>query len=235
MAENCLLTENDRSKSWFVLVRHLCDKYFLPSPVLLLSLQLSKEKYKAIVKSKVVSFWESKLRADAASKPSLRFFNPNFSSLLKPHPILTTPKSNPYEVNKCVVQLRMLSGRYRDDYLLRHFHQDNIHGACTLCSSIPGDLVHYLCFCQELNDQRQKLFHWWLISTDGNSILHSLIHKKKNSSSTDFVRFVLDPSSDSDVIVLIQQNLLDLETIFKLTRTYCFSIHKSRMKMIGKV
>ena len=153
---------------------------------------------------------------------------------MKPHPILTTPKSNPYEVNKSIVQLRMLSGRYRDDYLLRHFSNDNIHGSCALCSSIPGDLEHYLCFCQRLDDQRQKLFHWWFLSASSNSYLMSLLNKKKNSPSNNFVKFVLDPSSDSDVIALIQQNLLDIDIIFKLTRTYCFSIHKLCIQIMGK-
>ena len=86
-----------------------------------------------MVKIKVISFWESKLRSDAKSMSSLKYFNSDFASLTKPHPVISTPGSNPYEVNKGIVQLRMLSGRYRYDHLLRHFAPSN-NGSCFLCS-----------------------------------------------------------------------------------------------------
>ena len=52
-------------------------------------------------------------------------------SLLKRHPMLGTV-TNCYDVNKMVIKLRMLSGRYRVGSLLRHFIP--LHsGLCELC------------------------------------------------------------------------------------------------------
>ena len=143
MAEQALLTEDDRSGSWFVQARLLCRKYQLHTAIKLLSLNLLKERLKSLAKSKVVDHWENQLRQEVSEKSSLCFFNPYSSSLSNPHPILISPGSNPYEVNKPLVQLRMLSGRYRDDMLMRHWTPDNHQGTCGLCLSTEGDLEHY--------------------------------------------------------------------------------------------
>ena len=72
IAEKSLLMETSNSKSWFVYIRELCAMYELPTPLLLLTLQWSKDKFKNTAKSKVISYWESNLRVQAASKSSLK-------------------------------------------------------------------------------------------------------------------------------------------------------------------
>ena len=49
----------------------------------------------------VINFWELKLRADADPLLSLKYFKPEFMSLLKPHPLLVTAGAHPYEVANC--------------------------------------------------------------------------------------------------------------------------------------
>ena len=198
MTLQCLLTDSDSSKSWFIQIRRLCEQYDLPAPLLLLSLQLSKERFKKLVKAKVISFWELKLRLQASTKFSLKFSNPNFSSLTKPHPIVTTPMSNPYEVNKSVVKLRMVSGRYPDDWLQRYWSVENKLGQCSLCSGDKRDLEHYMTACTVLSDKRNSLFQWWLISSSDKPHLHNLLQVKTKSDSQEFMKFVLDASSDPD-------------------------------------
>ena len=78
----------------------------------LLEHPLSKEAFKKLAKSAVIDYWERKLRGEAALLPSLVYFKPQYHSLKKNHPILWTPKANPYEMTKAVIQLKMLSGRY---------------------------------------------------------------------------------------------------------------------------
>ena len=70
----------------------------------------SKEAYKTMMKKQVLSYWESKLRLDAESLPSLKNFKPNYMSLAKPHLIFTSAGLSPYEVRKASIQARMLSG-----------------------------------------------------------------------------------------------------------------------------
>ena len=184
MADNVLSTENNQSGSWFVLVRTLCTMYHLPSPLLLLSLKLSKENYKQMIKGRVISFWECKLRSESKALPSLKYFDANFASLSKPHPILTTPASNPYEVNKSVIQLLMISGRYRDDRLMRYWSPENKQGTCKLCSAGVGNVEHYLKLCLALTSRRQALFDWWLDSSKNNISLTNKLPPQQSSVKT---------------------------------------------------
>ena len=100
-ASTILSSDPDSSKSWFVSnIRRLCSQYSLPSPLQLLQNPPSKNNYKKLIKSKILDYWETLLRAEAAPKPSLIHFKPSFMSLSSPHPMFTTCDSNPFETNK---------------------------------------------------------------------------------------------------------------------------------------
>ena len=73
------------SDSWFMLVRELCLKYGLPSPLSLLNMPIPKLQYKRLVKSKVIDFWEKLYRSEASqlNDRSLKYFNPAYMSLTR--------------------------------------------------------------------------------------------------------------------------------------------------------
>jgi len=79
---------------------------------------------------------------------SLIYFKPEYSSLTKPHPIYLTAGSKPYEVAKAVVQVRMLSGRYRTENLAKHW-STNKEGYYlgAICHQICESLEHILLWC----------------------------------------------------------------------------------------
>ena len=83
-------------------------------------------------------------------------------SLATPHPIWTSAK-NPYEIGKAVISARMLSGRYRTDYLSRHWSNRNPSGYCTLpgCVEQIGSLEHLLLYCPALADARCGVINLW--------------------------------------------------------------------------
>ena len=85
-----LVCSNPAAESWFQQIRDLCMQYNLPHPLTTLGNPPSKVSYKSIVKSKILDYWEQKLRLEASKLDSLCFFNPNFMSLSKPHQILTS-------------------------------------------------------------------------------------------------------------------------------------------------
>ena len=118
------------TKSWFELVRSICSLYSLPDPLLVLQNPSTKFAWKNLCKSRVIDWWEQHLRGQAALLPSLQLFKSAFMSLTTPHPIWTTANS-PYEISKAVISARMLSGRYRTDYLSRHWSKRNPSGHCT--------------------------------------------------------------------------------------------------------
>ena len=71
IAVHQLTSAKPSSGSWFLFIRELCLKYELPAPLDLLHCPLPKTRYKALIKSKVVDFWEKKLRTDPLSLSSL--------------------------------------------------------------------------------------------------------------------------------------------------------------------
>lgn len=133
-ASTILTSDPDTSKSWFVTnIRRLCIQYSLPSPLQLLQNPPSKNIFKKLIKSKILDYWETHLRAEAAPKPSLLFFKPSFMSLSTPHPMFTTCGSNPFETNKSTCQSALISGRFKTDLLSRHWVKDNPEGYCVIC------------------------------------------------------------------------------------------------------
>ena len=123
ISEYVLTTLPDSTMSWFSQVKEICYTYDLPHPLLLLRDPPDKESFKHTVKLKITQFWQEKLRASAArlKDSSLCYFNPDFMSLVKPHPLWTTCGANSYETNKACIQAKYLSGRFRTDKLLSHF------------------------------------------------------------------------------------------------------------------
>jgi hypothetical protein len=233
-----LSTAKPSSHSWFLQVREICSLYSLPDPVSTLSNPPSKVIFKKKVKSAIVDYWEKKLRYDASQLDSLVFFSPNFHSLTKPHPIWTSAGSNPYEVEKACIQARMMSGRYRTCWLSRHW--SNSDGSCSLptctLAPTPGSLIHILTQCQDLRPARQRVFSLWADFIQDKPFLFNVIKKYTVDASPLLqVQFLLDCTVLPDVITLRQkQGKCVYDSLLYLTRTYCFSVHKTRLKLLGK-
>ena len=112
----------DNDTSWFGKIRTLCYQYALPHPLKLLEEQAFKEEFNSLVKANILDYCQKKLKARIIDDnlSSLLFFKPDYMSLTRPHPMLSTA-GHSYKTNKIIVQLRMLSGRYCVGSLLRHF------------------------------------------------------------------------------------------------------------------
>ena len=192
-----------------------------------------KDNFKALVKSKVIDYWEKRLRSESEDKTSLSFFQPNFLSLKKPHPILTSCSSNPFEVNKALVQCKMLSGRYRSDWLCRYWSKTNKDGHCSLCLAPQGDLQHMLTSCSTLAPKRKELVTFWFNQSEEDQVLRKLLETKLSASCQELTQFLIDPSPDPDFIIGRQQNEFDLNQVFHLTRTFCYGIHRRKLQLCG--
>ena len=146
LAKDSLIRMTDTDNSWFGQIRALCHKYALPHPLKLLELPPTKETLKSLLKQNISSYWQlilsKKIRNDENEMSSLKYFHPQFMSLLRPHPILTSA-GHTYDTNKMIIQLRMLSGRYRSGSLLKHF-SPSISGVCELCLLEEEDISHIL-------------------------------------------------------------------------------------------
>ena len=228
-----LLSPPPNCKSWFLSIRLLCQKYGLLDPLLILQSPPTSTQWKSTCKSKVIDWFEQKLRAEAAILPSLEFFKPAYMSLSSPHPIWTSSGS-PYEVGKAVIAARMLSGRYRTDILSKHWTRDNPEGNCRLpgCSNQEGNLDHILLRCPALAASRARMISLWGAFMVSRPSLFPVIKNYTITEDKFLLQFLLDPSC---LPLVITTNLTvpgTLQHCLYLARTWCYSTHLARSKLL---
>ena len=155
-------------------------------------------------------------------------------SLTKPHPMFTTCDSNVYEVNKTKAMSSLISGRFKSDYMSRHWDINNKDGMCKLCPSTrsSGDLTHLLVFCPALQETRDKLVRFSFSKTVDNPHLSQLLKSQLGGSSKQLISFLLDPSVIPDVITSCQMKKFKLQDVFKICRTWCYSIVQKRRQIL---
>ena len=155
-------------------------------------------------------------------------------SLSKPHPMLTWASTS-YQVNKCVVVSRMLSGRFRCGSLLRHFFKD-VSGMCDLCGIEIEDLPHILLpRCPSLYHHGQQLLKFAYeslsVSEQASNIFTTIINGKDDHKK---VQLFLDPSVIPEIICEIQNNNEDILHLFLgVSTTWCYSLNRTRIKLLG--
>ena len=154
-------------------------------------------------------------------------------SVLQPHPILTTAGSS-YDINKMIVQLRMLSGRYRVGTLLRHFSPEK-SGRCEICNTEDEDLEHILVpRCSALKDKRALLIEYAATILKDSQLANRIFNQILLSEEETLVQFILDCSVLPPVIAAAQQDKTILELFFKVTRTWCYTMHRARLKLLNR-
>ena len=167
----------------------------------------------------------------------IRVFKPQFMSLTAPHPLWTTCGSNSIEINKAVVQARMLSGRYQTHNLAGHW-TNNPDGLCLTPGCSPqekGTLEHFLLLCSPLEHPRLNVIDLASKVAGQNPIVNGLLLDIiNNQESSVLVQFLLDCSSMAPVIKLTQMYGIEvLKSLFHLSRSWCYALHRSRMNLLG--
>ena len=231
-ARSALISAKTTSKSWFCQLREVCLQYNLPHPISVLDFPPTKDDFKKLINAHVTSYWEVKLRGEATLLPSLRYFKPEYMSLKTPHQLWKTAGSNPYEVAKAIQQARFLSGRYRAGNLEKHWSQ-NKEGTCLNCHKGTETTEHILIFCKAYTETKKNLYSLWL-STKIPAV-YQLVLRALSSDKDYLLQFLLDCSVLPTVIRAAQEHgSIIYKELFYLTRTWCFAIHKQRMKGLGR-
>ena len=233
IAMQLLMIAKQSDRNWFAEIRNLCYKYNLPHPLLMLKEPLTKHAFKSLIKTNITDYWQSKLRAHCTELKSLKYFKPQYMSLRKPHPMLQYAQTS-FTINKCITVCRMLSGRFRCGSLLRHFSKQAT-GLCELCCTEIEDLTHILVpRCVHLQDQAELLLkyaHEKLRSCAlANEIFFEIMKSKDDSEK---VQMLLDPTVLPEVISANQANNAVIPTILCVTVTWCYSMNRRRIKLMG--
>ena len=154
------------------------------------------------------------------------------------HRIWTSAGSKLYEVAKARIQLLFLSGQYPCVRFARHWCSDNSGGLCTNQDCLENGCIesieHILLTCPAYISTGSSMID--LISSVKNPVSMSLAKAfiQSNSKST-ILQFLLDCTSIPEVVSAVQQlGEAIYSDLFYLTRTWCYCIHKERMKRLGK-
>ena len=233
-----VFTSKGNSWSWFHQVRDVCLMYQLPHPLTILTTPSTKQTFKTLVKKHVLNYWELKLRMMAIPLSSLKFFQPSYMSLTKPHPLFTTAGPSPYEVAKARVQALLLSGRYRTESLCSKWSSNPGGYCCTpRCEGreIKEDIEHILLHCSSLAVTRTRLASFTIKYSLSVPLLSETLLSLTQPNHTLFCQFLLDCSVIPQVIELSQRHgQIVLHHLFKVTRTWCYSLHRDRLRLLGR-
>ena len=240
-AENVLLTSSKLSKSWFYYLRDICMMYELPHPLQMLSEPPFKESFKTLCRSKIYEYWHKWLCSSTSSLSSLVYLRAPFLALNVPHPIWTSLDSNPYQAKAAAVQALFLSGRYRSERLHRHWTPNNRGGFCRqlCCLNLKNieDEQHILLHCTAYINERRRLKELSTDMVNALPIIKPILDAYLYDNHTDEnikLQFLLDCSTLPLVIVARQTfGVAVLKPLFKFTRTWCLTIHRRRLKLLG--
>ena len=135
-----LLEEScENSRTWSVHVRNLALKYGIPDPLLLLNSDpMSKESFKEMISTRIVSYFEGEMRDKSLNNSQMRYLNVSISGLSGAHHPAISGVTTLTDVKQMRPHLKMLSG----DYLTYQTRSEQSGGSpdCRLCpASIEGN------------------------------------------------------------------------------------------------
>ena len=240
IARSALMTAKPSNKSWFFMLRDICLQYGLPCPLQLLTHPPDPDKFKSICKSKIHDYWRRELTCRIPSFSSLRYLKPDYISLRRPHPLWSSLDGNPYQTRAACIQSLFFTGRYRTERLCR-FWTNNKEGICMLhtCKNFRylDTLEHVLLRCEALSDDRRRLASFMLDQSADFPTLREIITNFLTSEDDEMkMQFLIDCSTLPTVIQAVQEGgTAILNQCFKITRTWCRSIHVSRSRKMRQV
>ena len=99
---------------------------------------------------------------------------------------------------------------------------------------MEGSLEHMQLHFNCLYDSRLGVLDLWRRKLQDRPQIREVFIKYTITEPSQTVQFLLDPSVLPDVVIFKQTHSKeDLNTIFTLTRTYCATLHKAKMKLLG--
>ena len=127
----------------------------------------------------------------------------------------------------------MLSGRYRTQHLCSYWslHTSEFCQLAPSCKHTPEDICHILSNCDALSSTRNNLLSFANNYSSNYLPLKAIVTTFCHPSHPQFCQFLLDCSILPEVIQSTQLHGQELlKHLFYITQTFCYALHKSRMK-----
>ncbi|VDH95017.1 Hypothetical predicted protein [Mytilus galloprovincialis] len=218
-----LATKSKSSNSWFIMVKSILEQYDLPSCYDLLQNPPGKLTWKELVKRTVNSYWDNKLKLEAASKSSLKYVDIDRLSIGKTHLIWSSAGQNTHAITKASIKCRMLLGVYTLQANRHKFNQYEVEPTCPLCKQGPEDRTHFLVQCQHLTSIRQPFIDALSKAIEEMS---PGLYQQITPEPTQLTQIILDCSSSH---LVLPQFYNRLECI---SRGLCYALHIARSTVL---
>ena len=234
-ARHVLLYSKSSANSWFQGIHSLCLLYGLSHPLQLLDSPPTKAIFKRLVKERITSHWEILLKDEAAQLSSLDYFAHWNSSLSTPSLIWSTATTSSFECRKASILARMVSGRFRTEYMARHW-SSNRQGFCMAetCLQTVGSLQHLLLDCPALCQPRQRMWNMFYENSVKFPALFHFLQKLEKSTPQLQMQFLLDPTAIPDILEIWElAGQPAVDHVYYLIRTYAYYLYRQKQIMLG--
>ena len=227
-----LSTSPDNSRTWAINLRHISKMYGMEDPLsCLIRDPPSKSEYKEAVLTKILAFHEKELRNLAATNSKMNYLNVSLAGLRgKHHPSLSNLITTE-EVRKLRPHLKILTGDYLT-YQTKFEQTNQGNPLCRIYRYENETICHILAICPAFNSIRSRILYEMaeVCKTSISKVDFQLILENPETMT----QFILDPTSFN---LERRLNISDpiVTTMFPLSRDICYSIHKTRTKLLEEL
>ena len=209
---------------WCNEVKRILKQYDLPSAYELFVNTPSKEKWKALLNSKMNSYLEAVWEQEIYSKKYLKYLNPHSVTVGKLHVCWSSVRHNVRDNRRAELKVKVLTGAYILQANRSCFNQYAVDPSYKLCLKEPEDREHFIARCDSLEHvkkpYRQKF----------NMIFNNIIPSQSIDSIV-FTKLVLDCSMvvHEDVLEKIDSHKIEL-----YSRELLAELHYTRIGLLNK-
>ena len=186
----------------------------------------NKGRMEKTVKMHQNAYWYDACIEDQAEKSSLQYIQIQDNPLTTPHNIWKNVGNDPLSIRAGEIKAKIAT----KTYMLQSVRAKYTMGGssrCILCKSADEDLQHFLLDCPNLAEIRNR--HLQKIQKCLNNIKEGLY--KKIHENDHIVQMIVDCTSKRiEYGTRMKQKYY--KEIENLTRTFCYDLHVSRMKIM---
>ena len=143
--------------SGYVEIKELCLKYIL-NIYNYLENPLSKNQWKKMIKTKIYTYWKSRLLEEAKLYKSLKFMDKHLM-FGKVHPLAKSTTYNIRDIARIPIRLKIVTGNYILQSDKSAFSKKATSPICLLCKKSEETTTHFLIVCEKLEETRTPILN----------------------------------------------------------------------------
>ena len=222
--ENTLTFYGVSFNGWSSLVRNTCLKYGLPDPLDYFQHPWRPDRWRALCKQTVQTYWEDELLQIVKNSDTLKYVDTEYACLTIPMRVWQMAGLCSDSVRQATVQHWMMVGVYFTRIFLHKIKKIK-SPQCLVCEQKNEDLNHLLLHCSYYDEIREKYLPKYF--TENSNIGDILTNEEL------IIQMILDPVSSKLPETLIK-NWVSVKTAYNISRQFCYSIHRKREKLYSE-